>query len=152
MNPGFDMLVSWTFDGQLPSMKNSRRLVRNRATGRPMFIKSEEAQAYERAFLQALPQAKRIGYSGDVALRAHVWYQSRRSDLDIEFLKDLLQKGGIILNDRQVTMMFAKKGLDRERPRVVFTLYVAPSVPLESPPQASRKKKPRGPKPAGLSG
>jgi Holliday junction resolvase RusA-like endonuclease len=45
--------------------------------------------------------------------------------LDIEFLKDLLQKGNIVENDRQFVHQEAWKGIDRENPRVIFTIYPA---------------------------
>lgn len=120
-----DYLVSHTVMGQLPSMKNRRRIIPGRGKRRPMIIKSEEAMAYEEAFLASIPPEKRIGYGGPVSLKVRVWYQSRRSDLSTELLMDLLQKAGIILNDRQVVHVEAFKGLDPERPRVHFTLSPA---------------------------
>ena len=104
-------------------MKNQRRIVTNRRTGKPMSIKSQEAIDYETAFLLRCPQSHRIGFSGDVSLKVRVWYPSKRNDLDIEFLKDLLQKAGIITNDRQIVHQEAWKGLDKENPRVLFSLY-----------------------------
>jgi Holliday junction resolvase RusA-like endonuclease len=57
-----------------------------------------------------------------VSVKVRVWYQSRRSDLSTELLFDLLQKSGIILNDRQIEHVESFKGLDRDAPRVHFTV------------------------------
>lgn len=116
-------LVTTTIKGNLPSMKNQRRIVRNRKTGQTLIIKSPEAIQYEKDFLRQINPKYVIGYDGWVALRARIYYQSGRSDLDSNFLKDLLQTAGIIKNDRQVVYEEIFKGLDREYPRVVFSVY-----------------------------
>lgn len=117
-----DFVASFTIPGQLPSMKNRRRIVGTRRN-RPMLIKSQDAMDYEQAFLAAVPKKARIAYAGPVSVKARIWYQSRRSDLSAEFLFDLLQKSGVILNDRQVQHLEAFKGLDPERPRVHLSVY-----------------------------
>ena len=117
-----DYLASFTVPGQLPSMKNRRRIVGTKR-GRPMLIKSADAMTYEQVFLAAVPAKARIGYEGPVSVKARIWYQSRRSDLSAEFLFDLLQKAGVILNDRQVQHLEAWKGLDPEMPRVHLTVF-----------------------------
>ena len=108
-------------------MKNQRRIVRNRRTGKPMSIKSAEALAYETSFLQQVPQKARVNYLGDVSLRVRVWYPSRRNDLDVSYLMDLLAKAEIIGNDRQVRHIDAWGGVSKEDPRVIFSIY-----PLEA--------------------
>lgn len=115
-------LVSLTIPGQLPSLKNRRRIFRNRRTGSAVIVKSAEAMSYEQNFLSHVPQDKRIRYEGPVSVKVRVWYQSRRSDLSTELLFDLLEKSGIILNDRQVHHVESFKGLDRENPRVHLTV------------------------------
>ena len=115
-------LVTLTISGAPPSMKNQRRIVRNRATGRPFVIKSVDALQYGQSFSMQVPHEKRIGYEGPVSLKCRVWYPSRRQDLDIEYLKDLLQNTNVIKNDRQIMHMEAWKGLDKERPRVHLTI------------------------------
>lgn len=124
-----EFLVSHTLNGQLPSLKNRRRLIPGKGGRKPMIIKSAEAMSYEAMFLASIPQEKRIGYGGPVSLKVRVWYQSRRSDLSTELLMDLLQKAGIILNDRQVVHIESFKGLDPERPRVHFTVSPAQECP-----------------------
>jgi len=105
-------------------MKNQRRIVTNRRTGKPISIKSKECEEYAQSFkMQTMRNRPKTPLGGDISLKVRVWYQSRRSDLDIEFLKDLLQKSEIIANDRQIVHQEAWKGLDKECPRVVFSIY-----------------------------
>lgn len=118
-----DYILSMTVNGQLPSLKNRRRVFRNRKTGAPIIAKSQEAMDYETRFLRAVPESAKVGYEGPVSVKVRVWYQSRRSDLSTELLFDLLQKAGVIANDRQVHHVESFKGLDPERPRVHLTVY-----------------------------
>jgi len=116
------IIATMTIFGQLPSLKNRRRLIPGKGNRRPMIIKSKDAMEYEQAFLMAIPQRMRVGYDGPVSVKVRVWYQSRRSDLSTELLFDLLAKSGIILNDRQIEHVESFKGLDREHPRLHFTV------------------------------
>ena len=117
-----DYLVTATIDGSLPSLKNQRRIVTNRRTGKPMSIKSQDALDYAISFGMQLPAKARIQYAGPVSLRCRVWYPTRRNDLDIEYLCDLLQYHGVLVNDRQIHHKESWKGLDKERPRIHFTV------------------------------
>jgi Holliday junction resolvase RusA-like endonuclease len=117
-----DLIASMTVFGQLPSLKNRRRLIPGKGNRRPMIIKSKEAMDYEQAFLMAIPQKMRAGYDGPVSLSARIYYQSRRSDLSVELLYDLVAKAGIIVNDRQIMHCECWKGLSKESPRVHFTV------------------------------
>ena len=90
-----------------------------------MSIKSKEALSYREYFLLQIQKSEKIGYEGPVSLRCRIWHQSRRNDLDVSFLMDLLQDAGVIKNDRQVVHQEAWKGLDRDNPRVVFSIYKA---------------------------
>lgn len=119
---GTDIIATMTIFGQLPSLKNRRRMIPAKGNRKPMLIKSAEAISYEQAFLMAIPQRMRIGYDGPVSVKVRVHYQSRRSDLSIEFLFDLLQKSGIIKNDNQIMHTEAWKGKDADNPRVHFTV------------------------------
>ena len=111
-----------TVFGQLMSKANSRRIVM--FGNRPASIKSAKANAYTESFLIQSKswnhQGQEWPYTGDVVLTARVYYASRRPDLDIELLKDCIQKSGIILNDRQVKEQHAFWFLDKNNPRVDF--------------------------------
>ena len=117
-----DYLVTATISGMLPSLKNQRRIVTNRRTGKPMSIKSQPAMDYAANFSHQLPKAARINYDGPVSLRCRVWYPSRRNDLDIEYLCDLLQQFGVLKNDRSIFHKECWKDKDKDYPRIHFTI------------------------------
>jgi Holliday junction resolvase RusA-like endonuclease len=119
---GDGIIATMTIFGNLPSIKNRRRLIPAKGNRRPMIIKSKDAMDYEQAFLMAIPQKMRVGYNGPVSLSARIYYQSRRSDLSVELLYDLIAKASIILNDRQIMHCECWKGLSKESPRVHFTV------------------------------
>ena len=135
-----EIIVTMTVDGMLPSLKNQRRIVTNRRTGKPISIKSQAAMEYENHFISKVPNKYKKNYEGPVSLRVRVWYPSKRNDLDVEFLCDLLQKAEIIKNDRQIMHKEAWKGKDADHPRTVFTLYAyedgsgSPQTTSASPP------------------
>lgn len=118
-------LITKTINGMLPSMKNQRRIVTNHRTGKPLSIKSQGTMDYENYFLSQIQAKDKIGYDGAVSLKVRVWYPSKRNDLDVSFLQDLIARAGIILNDRQVIHIDAWKGKSKENPRVIFTISKA---------------------------
>src|SRR6266705_6109236 len=92
--------------GTVVSLKNSRRLVRNRRTGKPFSIKSADAERYIRDFIAQVPAKYRglkLGNENQL-LRAviRIWYPSLRSDLDTAIIYDALQLAGVISNDRWI--------------------------------------------------
>lgn len=117
-----NIVATATIFGNLPSLKNRRRLIPGKGKRKPMIIKSRDAMDYEQAFLMAIPKRMRVGYEGQVSVKVRVHYQSRRSDLSTELLFDLLQKSGIIKNDNQIMHTEAWKGKDADNPRVHFTV------------------------------
>jgi Holliday junction resolvase RusA-like endonuclease len=112
--------------GQLPRKSNSRRLVTNKGTGRAMFIKSKEALQYEKDFEQQVRQKDRVGMDGKLALRCIIYYRSNRSDLSDELLCDMLEKAGVISNDRWIFYKEQGKVIDKENPRVELTIEQMP--------------------------
>ena len=118
-----------TILGEPCSKANSRRLVS--FGGRPRVIKSKKALDYSEAVLAQLAflrPARPI--EGDVIATIRIWYASRRPDLDDSLVLDLLQKGAVIVNDRQVKERHVYwMGVDKARPRaeiVVETLEDRP--------------------------
>lgn len=109
--------------GQIFSKANSRRSVVNRRTGKMMYIKSQNALDCVKSFTE---QAKLLWkgppLEGPVVFVAHVWYPSRRQDLDVSLLMDLLQ-GVCYENDRQIERMALSKNYDKNNPRVEVQIY-----------------------------
>ena len=107
--------------GEPASKANSRKMVYIR--GKPMFIKSEKALAYAKAFKQQVQAAQSVSlmFDGDVAVHMKIYYASRRPDLDESLILDLLQ-GIAYENDRQVKEKHIYWGLDKENPRTEITV------------------------------
>ena len=81
-------------------------------------------QSYETSFkLQMLSyQYKTI--EKEFKFVIDVYYNSRRPDLDnaLKVVLDCLQKVGVIKNDNKCIEIVAKKHLDKENPRVKFSI------------------------------
>lgn len=118
--------VSWTVYGQLVSLKNRRRLLKSRKTGKLFPAKSGEAEKYARDFYWQVPVDYRDLQLGSLKsplrLIVTVYYRTRRSDLDVGLLLDCLQLAGVIRNDRFVIEQHLYAAVDRNNPRVELTL------------------------------
>lgn len=101
--------IAFTIYGEPASKANSRRW-----TGK-YFIKSEKALKYAKAFEDQCPVLDPL-IDGDVRVVLHIWYASRRPDLDESLILDLMQER-IYLNDRAVKERHAYWHLDKENPR-----------------------------------
>ena len=136
--------------GEIASKSNSRKLVTQ--NGKPRFIKSQKARDYQERW-EVFAKRREPLFDADVILAVRVYYQSRRPDLDITHLKDLLQ-GYAYENDRQVKMEFAVWALDRDNPRcqnvvaprrdwreVVAFLMQFDGYPYEPPTKKRRRKR-----------
>jgi hypothetical protein len=99
--------------GEPASKSNSRRLVRFGGVSR--LIKSEKALTYSEVFKQQCSKLGRL-MTGDLRVTMHIYYASRRPDLDETLILDLMQ-GLIYENDRQVKERHTYWGLDPENPR-----------------------------------
>lgn len=106
----------FTVHGALQSKSNSRKLIFNPRTRRPMFIKSDAARSYAQGALLQIPCLNQL-IDEDCAIWVRVYYPSRRNDLDISLIQDLMQ-GRIYSNDRCVKEIHAYHALDAAQPRV----------------------------------
>lgn len=113
------MIIKFTVLGNLPRKSNSRRIFRNKYSGRILCIKSSKALDYEQSFLvQTLNIPKETFLKTDnLALTAIIFYSSRKPDLSDELLCDLLEKTRIIHNDRQIVVKHLTKYIDSANPR-----------------------------------
>lgn len=112
-----EFLFDHTFYGELASKSNSRRLVKSKKTKRIISIKSKKALSFKASFEEQI-----VGHcpdkliDGDIVIYVDVWYASRRPDLDIELMKDLLQ-GYVYHNDRQIKEQHSMWHLSKDNPR-----------------------------------
>ena len=95
------------------SKSNSRKIVRYGGVSR--LIKSEKALTYSEVFLRQCPTLP-VLMTHDIRMTLHIYYASRRPDLDETLILDLLQ-GRVYINDRQVKERHCYWHLDKENPR-----------------------------------
>ena len=113
------VLVNHTIYGICQSKSNSRRLVT--IAGKPRFIKSSSAIAFETAVKQQVP-AKACLMEGDLGFHADIYYPTRRQDLDPSVVLDALQ-GLIYKTERQIKKISSARYLDKHDPRVEFSVW-----------------------------
>lgn len=107
--------------GQPPRKSNSREVVINRRTGKPMVIKSAGARQWVADALKHIPSSARQGVgSADAPLSItfNVFYKSRRPDLSVELILDTLQEASVISDDRHVYEIHAYKRFSIGEPGV----------------------------------
>lgn len=119
-------LISGSVNGKVVSKANSRR-----KTNWGGVIKSADALAFEAAVAQQIPHDL-TPIDGDVLFIATIYYKDRRPDLDESLVLDTLQQhkdkagriwfNGVYVNDRQVKGKIILHALDKENPRVEFTV------------------------------
>lgn len=113
-------IVHFTVFGQLYSQKNSHILARGRT------IKHPKAKQFERDFLLQVPREYRKLALGSknrsICARIMVLYPSFRQDLDCSLVYDLLQKAGVVANDRFIREKHEYAEIDRKNPRVKIWL------------------------------
>lgn len=117
--------------GEPASKSNSRRVVR--FGGMSRLIKSEKALNYSEVFKQQCKPLAQL-MTGDLRVTLHIYYASRRPDLDETLILDLMQ-GLIYENDRQVKERHAYWGLDPENPRAEILVEKIPEVAPKKKPQ-----------------
>jgi Holliday junction resolvase RusA-like endonuclease len=117
--------------GEPASKANSRRVVRFGSMSR--LIKSQKALNYSDAFRQQCQPLGKL-MTGDLRVTLHIYYASRRPDLDESLILDLMQ-GLIYENDRQVKERHAYWGLDPENPRAEILIEKIEEIAPKKKPQ-----------------
>jgi hypothetical protein len=133
-----ELPVVFTVFGQLVSSKN--RKIQSVKNGRALSFKNPAVVAYEKAFTAQVPASFRNLRMGSLerplCATITVYYQSARSDLDVNLVYDLLQppkvvKGGkvrnpfgagVIEDDRYIRRKVEAARVDKENPRVEIRL------------------------------
>ena len=122
--------------GEPASKANSRRVVHYGGMSR--LIKSKKALSYSDVFRQQCGKLPTL-MTGDLRVTLHIFYASRRPDLDESLILDLMQ-GLIYENDRQVKERHCYWGLDPDNPRAEIIIERIPDVaPKKSPSKRTRK-------------
>ena len=121
--------------GEPASKANSRRVVHYGGMSR--LIKSKKALSYSDVFRQQCGKLPTL-MTGDLRVTLHIFYASRRPDLDESLILDLMQ-GLIYENDRQVKERHCYWGLDPDNPRSEIII----EKNTEIAPKKSPSKKPR---------
>ncbi len=126
--------------GELPNKSNSRQIIYVR-TGRgkkPMLIKSPKARDFVETVKVVAMYSKLAGLPLVGCTNQDDWKKGQRGlflevdiyvdnfmrDVDIELLKDCLQETGIINNDRGVWTQRATRKVDKDNPRIEFTIGI----------------------------
>ena len=117
--------------GEPASKANSRRVVR--FGGMSRLIKSQKALNYSDAFRQQCQPLATL-MTGDLRVTLHIYYASRRPDLDESLILDLMQ-GLVYENDRQVKERHAYWGLDPENPRAEILIEKIEEIAPKKKPQ-----------------
>lgn len=113
--------VSFLVYGNCYSMKNNKRPRKN---SRAM-IKHPKALKFEQDFALQVPVVAKRGLgSRESLLRAivTVYYPSWRQDVDFALIYDLLQKTGVVSNDRWIRERHEYGEVDPKNPRVEITV------------------------------
>jgi len=122
--------------GEPASKANSRRVVHYGGMSR--LIKSKKALSYSDVFRQQCGKLPTL-MTGDLRVTLHIFYASRRPDLDESLILDLMQ-GLIYENDRQVKERHCYWGLDPDNPRAEIIIEKIPEIaPKKSPTKKPRK-------------
>jgi Holliday junction resolvase RusA-like endonuclease len=130
--------ISKIIFGEPASKANSRRIVH--FGGMSRLIKSVKAIGYADAFKQQW-QPEPVLLTGDLRVTMHIYYASRRPDLDESLILDLMQ-GIAYVNDRQVKERHVYWGLDPESPRTLIKIETIAEVAPKKMPRQKRGKAP----------
>ena len=129
-------VLSQIIFGEPASKANSRRVVHYGGMSR--LIKSKKALSYADVFRQQCKPLATL-MTGDLRVTLHIFYASRRPDLDESLILDLMQ-GLIYENDRQVKERHCYWGLDPDNPRAEIIIERIPEIaPKKSPSKRTQK-------------
>lgn len=114
----------WTFEieSELTGKANSRQLVPVR--GRYIPVLSKKARRFEKeARAQLAAQWHDDPIEDDLVIEVHVYYKNWQNDLDATLLFDVLERFGVVKNDRQFKEQHLYHYLDKERPRMLVKMW-----------------------------
>jgi Holliday junction resolvase RusA-like endonuclease len=122
--------IEFTIHGQTYSLKNNRDIFPIKAPKgvkcphchhalRMITTPNAKAKAFEKSFKRQIMPESQQGLAMPVRADIQIFYPSNLQDLDESHTLDLMQKYGVIANDRQIVAKFVTKRIDPENPRVI---------------------------------
>jgi Holliday junction resolvase RusA-like endonuclease len=114
------------YRGKIPgapvSKSNAYRIIT--VNGHGSLAKSAAMKKYEECFLWHVGPMRGAKIDRPFELYLSVWFPSKRSDLDgcLKGILDCLQTAKVIKNDNNCCRIVAEKFIDKDNPRVEFTI------------------------------
>lgn len=110
-----------TIYGDVVSKSNQYRIIT--VNGHASLKKTDAVKAFEEKFYLQNP-LRNANITGFFEIYIDVYFSSNRKDLDGAFklVLDTLQASGTIKNDRNCVRIVANKFIDKNNPRIEFTL------------------------------
>lgn len=108
--------------GQCPAKSNQYRIIT--IAGHASLKKSDAVKTYEESFYLQCGKYRNKKIKGFFEFYIDAYFQSNRSDLDnvCKLTLDMLQTCNAITNDRQCVKIVANKFIDKNKPRIEFTI------------------------------
>jgi len=109
-------------NGKCPSKSNSYTIIN--VKNRPSLAKTKRLTDYEKSFYLQCDQYRNANIDGLFEIKIKIFNDSNRADLDNAFkiILDCLQKVNAIQNDNNCIKIFAEKFIDKNNPRIEFSL------------------------------
>ena len=114
--------------GSVPSKSNQYKIVT--LNGHGSLAKTSTMKEFEKKFYLQCGAYRNRNIQGFFELYADVYFQSNQPDLDnaLKGLLDCLQSCNAIKNDRNCVKIVANKFIDKNNPRIEFTLVEVAGV------------------------
>lgn len=108
--------------GHVPSKSNQYEIIK--INGRSSMKKSNSMHKFEESFYLQCGRYRNLNISSFFELYVDVYFQSNQPDLDnsLKGLLDCLQACKAIKNDRYCVKIVANKFVDKNNPRIEFTI------------------------------
>lgn len=108
--------------GQCPSKSNSYKVTR--IAGHGSLGKTPAMKAYESSFFMQCGKYRNKNIQGYFELHIDVYFTTQSHDLDnsLKVVLDCLQSCKAIKNDNKCVKIVAQKFIDKNKPRIEFTL------------------------------
>ena len=117
-----DTLVKQVILGQTPSKSNCYKIITLHGHG--SLAKTQALKSYEKSFYLQCNHYRNKNIKGLFELQLDVYNRSQRPDLDGSFkiVLDCMQSCKAISNDRNCVKIVAQKFVDKDNPRIEFTI------------------------------